>query len=485
MKKWGYILMALAIAVIGIESQSIKADAQEKYEKQVVQFVNTGDSTNMSVNDNNSNSQISSGAENDGWELVYFGDGYYQIKNSVTGFAITPENGKAEDGAQLIDNSAPTGAAQFWRLINLRSDNNSLDWIYKIVNLENENLVITIENNTAILKTYENKPEQHFLMNSYGAEGFAGRSSDMNGEYTASVYGGVKGQTVYVTTLEDLVKYAQGNTPYTIVIAANIGANDLTKVVVGENKTFVGSYNYHTLRNIHFRCGDKTVSGNCIFRNITFVHDSDKNENDDIQMYIGGGYKYWIDHCTWVGHEQLLDTDVDKHLYVGGKADFVSVTSCKFMNHKYGLILGWPGDADADLNDYSGFPHMTLADNYFSGVVTRAPGLMRYGYFHSYNNYVYDFDIGYTPYTGVNIYSENNYFEKGNHGGFVVNEMGRGLFTDVGSVLSSDISNLSIGQTSWRPNANYAYTAMNAENAKKWVTNYAGAQNSYLTYPNK
>jgi pectate lyase len=107
---------------------------------------------------------------------------------------------------------------------------------------------------------------------------------------------------------------------------------------------------------------------------------------------------------------------------------------------------------------------------------------MRYGYFHCYNNFVYNFNIGYTPYTNCNIFSENNYFDKGRDSGGVVNDMGRGNFTDSGSVLSSDVSRLSIGGCSWRPSSNYGYKARSAADAKAWATSHAGSQNSPLVY---
>ena len=60
---------------------------------------------------------------------------------------------------------------------------------------------------------------------------------------------------------------------------------------------------------------------------------------------------------------QITSSDVDKLLYVGLKADYVSVTGNVFMNHKYGLILGYP--AEDGLSIYSGYPHMTICNNYF------------------------------------------------------------------------------------------------------------------------
>ena len=59
---------------------------------------------------------------------------------------------------------------------------------------------------------------------------------------------------------------------------------------------------------------------------------------------------------------------------------------------------------------------------------------------------MYGFNLGYTPYTGCQIYSEKNYFDKGDYKGAVVDDKGVGGFTDVGSVLSpSSVSNLSTG----------------------------------------
>lgn len=115
---------------------------------------------------------------------------------------------------------------------------------------------------------------------------------------------------------------------------------------------------------------------------------------------------------------------------------------------------------------YSGYPRMTIANNYFYNNYTRAPGLMCYGYFHCYNNYVYGFNLGYTPYTNCTIYSEKNYFDKGSYGGRVVDDYGVGAFTDNGSVLTSSVSNLKTGGTSWRPSGNYGYATRSAADAR-------------------
>lgn len=99
-----------------------------------------------------------------------------------------------------------------------------------------------------------------------------------------------------------------------------------------------------------------------------------------------------------------------------------------------------------------------------------------------YNNYVTAFDLGYTPYTGCNIYSERNYFDAGNYKGCVVDDHGVGCFTDSQSVLSWDISNIKTSASSFRPIKNYSYATRDASSAKAWCQKYTGVQSSNIIY---
>lgn len=412
------------------------------------------------------------------WVLMNDGSGNYMIVNAKSGYVLAPADNNAASGAAIVATGKTGATAQYWKLNAVKTDCNGDGLSYRISNCANTNLSIIINKEQLVLGTYSGSSTHMFYVNSYGAEGFAGKCLNMSKNTKASVTGGLFGTTVYVSDFDSLSSYCAGSTPYTIVINGNISKTDLSKIFVGSNKTIIGSFTANTLNNIHFRCTSNT--GNVIFKNITFKHDADKNANDDIQMYISSGNNFWIDHCSFMGHSTLTSSDVDKHLYVGLNADFVSVTGCIFMNHKYGLILGYPQEDGA--GTYSGYPRMTICNNYFYNVLTRAPGLMRYGYYHSYNNYVYGFNLGYTPYTGANIYSENNYFAAGNYTGAVVDDKGVGGFTDVGSILSYDISNLKTGATSFRPSNNYSYNVRSAEDAKTWCSNYAGVTNGSIHY---
>lgn len=459
----------------------IPIQIDDGFHQQRMQFVNVSGGDYLTAYSSASGAAIiaeSVSSTRNQWVLHSAGKDYYQIVNAASGCVLAPTGNTAVSGADLVATSSPNGSAQYWKLAAVQTDANSYGLHYTIINSANTGLAVTLSNGAFILSSYNNSTAQRFFFNAYGAEGFAGHcSSNTTGGEVASITGGVLGAVVFASNLSQLQSYASGSTPYTIVISGNISASTLTKVNVGQNKTFIGSYAANTLNNIHFRCISN--SGNIIFKNITFSHSSYINANDDIQVYISSGNKFWLDHCTFSGHSGTTSSDVDKFIYVGLYADHVSVTGCKFGIHKYGLILGYYGDDNASLK-YEGYPQMTIANCYFDGTVTRAPGLMRYGFFHCYNNFVYDFQLGYTVYTRSNVYSENNYFDRGSHSGSVVDNTFNGKFTDSGSVLSSSVPTYS--QTSWRPSKNYDYSFRSPAEARTWCQRYSGAQSSSIVY---
>jgi len=454
------------------------------YPQQQMQLQNCSDGNYVTGNNGSSVTTSNSNSANTRWIIDNAGNNSFRIVNTADGKCLAPANNSVSNGQAVTSASISSNdVSQCWSIEATKKDANGIPLNYKIVNRKDTSLALTLSGNNYVLNSFNGSAAQSFRLNSYGAEGFAGYSLDMSKREKASVTGGVLGQVVNVNSLSELQSYASGSTPYTIVINRDISANSLTKVSVGANKTFIGSYGAHTLNNIHFR--NISASGNNIYKNITFAHSVNINDNDDIQMYISDGNNFWLDHCSFTGHDMNRDggihgNDKDKFIYVGLKANFVSVTGCYFGGHKYGLILGYPQENGA--STYNGYPCMTICNNYFNGTQTRAPGLMRYGYFHCYNNFVYNFNIGYTPYTNCNIFSENNYFDKGSNKGGVVNAMDQGAFTDKGSVLSSDISNIRLAGCNWRPSSNYGYRTRNASDARSWAKSHAGSQNSALVY---
>ena len=105
--------------------------------------------------------------------------------------------------------------------------------------------------------------------------------------------------------------------------------------------------------------------------------------------------------------------DWDKFLNFKGNTDFITISECNVGLHEYGVLLGYSTDDEATYKQYNGHPCVAFAANYYHDTLTRAPGLMRYGYFHSLNNYVNKFSMGYTVHTACDIYAENCVYENG------------------------------------------------------------------------
>jgi len=287
--------------------------------------------------------------------------------------------------------------------------------------------------------------------------------------------GGTGGEVVYVYNEDQLSAQLSGSDRRIVVVAANISSNGKKQITLGANKSLIGSFAAHTLHNIYLRASSTTA--NMIFQNLTFSHDASINDNDDIQLYLHYGKGYWIDHCTFSGHSYNANgSDLDKLLYVGGeKADYITISQTKFMNHRYGLILGYPDDGKQA--NYDGYPRLSMFNNYFDNVYTRAPGLMRYGHYHVKNNYVNNFHLGFTIAQNARIYSEGNYFQGGNYNGNILDDKANGSFTDKGSYPT--VSGQSSPQTSFNPAGSYSgYRVETPEYARQFAISWAGSQNS-------
>ncbi|KAG4068064.1 hypothetical protein HA402_011397 [Bradysia odoriphaga] len=288
-----------------------------------------------------------------------------------------------------------------------------------------------------------------------------------------SVTGGWSGSVVEINTLAQLNTYIADSTARVLVINKNITATSLTKVTMGSNKSIIGAFGAGALINIHLRAS--STSSNIIFQNLIFQHSVSINANDDIQLYLNYGNKYWIDHCSFVGHTwSKSDSSLDKLLYIGEYADYATISNSFFGNHKYGVILGHP--ADDSNTAYNGYPHLTICFNRYENLEVRAPGLMRYGYFHVYNNYINNFNLGFTLAQNAKILSEYNYFGTGSSNNGMLDDKGTGTFTDTGSYPS--ITNQKSPKSTWTASSNYAYTLKSAADAKTHTSKYAGAQSS-------
>ena len=442
---------------------------------------------------------------------------FFKLVNAQSGRLLTPLNYNVSAGTSVIMHGSESAASQHWYVVPVKSDHLGNSLYYKIVNYSNTSLALTQGSSGMALANYTGADNQLWLLNSDGLQGFAGYcSNDNTGNIKAGNIGGLFGEVVEVSNFNDLKTYATSDEPYTIIVTKNISVNELNmngerymctagRIYVHSNKTIIGSYGANTLYNVQFCTKSNSgVGNNIIIKNFKSTHDAESNNNDSIQFYFGSGKNIWVDHVTFVGHSnygyapKTGKVDEDKFLACCYDADYCTVSDSSFGAHKYGLILGYPSDDENSKKNYDGFPHMSIIGNKFYQTETRGPGLMRWGYFHSLNNYVNTFSMAYTVHSGCDIYAENCYYE---NGGNVICDWNSityaGAYAESGSKFSNcgrtvqgqgTSNNPSYSKaSSFRPKNNYTYTSLSADAAKTYCNTYSGCQTSknnmkYLRY---
>ena len=435
---------------------------------------------------------------------------FFKLVNAQSGRLLTPRNYNVSAGTDVILYGSESAQSQHWYVVPVKQDHLGNDLYYKVVNYSDTSLALTQGASGMTLAKYTGADNQIWLLNADGLQGFAGYCFDDNtGNIKAGDIGGLFGEIVEVSTFADLKKYATSDTPYTIVVTANISVTALQKdssgrnycpdgrIYVHSNKTIIGSYTAHTMYNVQFCTSSNSGTGNnLILKNFELQHDAESNGNDSIVVYLGSGQNLWVDHCTFVGHSDYNTAstglpDWDKFLACCYDADYTTVSDCSFGLHEYGVILGYPADDENSYQTYNNYPRMSIISNRFEKTLTRGPGLMRYGYFHSLNNYVKTFSMAYTVHTASKIFAENCYYEDG---GNVICDWNTvtypGSYAEIGS-KSVNCKRTTIEgyaqNCTWRPTSNYNTISRTADAAKTYCENYSGCQNDrnhmiYLRY---
>ena len=519
----------IPIALSGMpENESMTASAASvDYAVELVRISTYDNSRNLNISGYSDKSPLdtwtTNGEQNENWRFDYVGTNsngsFFKIVNQGTGRLITPYGYEVSAGTSCVIYGSESDVTQHWYVNAVGKDSLGNDLYYKITNYSDPDLALTYDqsSNTISLAKYTGADNQKWLLNAGGLQGFAGYCKEMNGNVKASAIGGLLGKTVEVTTFDELKAACTSTEPLTILITKNISGKTGSSnyeistgydggnryycrdnyIYLQPNKTIIGSYGANTLYNVYFRTYSEQYGPgyNVIIRNIDCTHDTELN-TDNIWEFAYG-WNFWIDHCYLEGHDKIETSslgsdDWDKFLNFKGTADYVTISDCRFGYHEYGVLLGYPTDDEATYNEYNGKPCVTLANNYYKDTVTRAPALMRYGYFHSLNNYVYNFSMGYTVHTACKVYAEKCYYDGASTKGNVICDWNPitypGAYAEDGSIAvncgrtvqgqgTSSNPSYSVACT-WRPTSNYSYKSMTAEEAKDYCTTYSGSQTS-------
>ncbi|KAK6076135.1 pectate lyase [Seiridium cupressi] len=196
--------------------------------------------------------------------------------------------------------------------------------------------------------------------------------------------GGASGETVTVTTVDDLTTYAESDDPYTIIVSGALSG--AAKIRVGSDKTIYGESG-SSLEGVGLYV--KGVS-NVILRNLKIS--SVLAENGDA-IGIQAASNVWVDHC-----DLSSDLDHDKDYYDGlldvtHASEWVTISNTYLHDHWKASLVG---HSDSNADEDTGTLHVTYANNYFSNINSRQPSV-RFGTVHIINN-LWEGAIG----TGVN-----------------------------------------------------------------------------------
>ncbi len=183
--------------------------------------------------------------------------------------------------------------------------------------------------------------------------------------------GGAGGETVTVTTGEELNTYASDKKPRIIHVSGTLHVSGMD-THVGPNKTIVGLGSDATLKG-----GGLYLykSSNVIIRNLTIDGSTDDN------LGILYSSNVWIDHCTF---KNAKDGNMD----INRGSDNITVSWCRFLYdepqpHALASLIG-----SSDKETISaGKLRVTFHHNWFGHNVRERMPSVRWGTVHVFNNY--------------------------------------------------------------------------------------------------
>ena len=475
-----------------------------------VQAVNFGAyTTNRNLNSTGSsvNTQKSAGTTSENWRIDYVSAGVYQIVSIADGKYLTASGTTCTMANRASDTS------QNWRIESVQKDFEGYDLYYRITSVSTGAALTYYQgNNTVGLASYTGDGAQKWKLNLFGLEGFAANSL-AGGNEKAGTIGGVLGETVFVSTADELEKQLNSVGPQTIVITADIDMQKKSHTRIRDNKTIIGSYSKNTIYDSQFRTNDTygavddSPSDNIVFRNLNMIA---KNVSNRILINIWSSRQIWVDHCTFIsylnsdhtgnGYDEVgkfiwLNTPYKDYLDAkdnGRSPDYITISYNIFRNRFWTVAYGTQ-------NDETTRCRTSLMYNWWDECVRRCPQIGN-GTGHIYSNY-YSGDDTYVPNScnqiisgeGSNIVSENCRFQSV-AGREIIVQPDTSPYRDSGSYTAKSSTDTPTPlnykpktANNWNPQDNYGYTLLDAYNTKgtdtkDFCTKYAGAPSSqYIT----
>ena len=205
---------------------------------------------------------VTSGTAEEKWSLNFVAEGVYEIVSTASGNILTA-NGTGITLAKDTD-----GANQRWKIEGVQKDFDGYFLYYKITsNADTSKALTYTEGSGFSLKAYSGETYQKYKLNLDGCEGWAANAMTSAGEKACTI-GGLLGETVFVSTADDLEAQLKTTEPKTIVVTADIDMQKKSHTRIRDNKTLVGCYGSHTIYDSYF-CTNNEYGTEAMSRRIT------------------------------------------------------------------------------------------------------------------------------------------------------------------------------------------------------------------------
>jgi pectate lyase len=264
--------------------------------------------------------------------------------------------------------------------------------------------------------------------------------------------GGCGGETVNVSSYDDLANAVSGSDRRIVQISGTISGSGMMDV--GSNKTIIGTGSGASVSGFGFNISRQQ---NVIIQNMSFTQ-----ANDDSINVQSESTNIWIDHNTFSnGNDGLVD--------IKRGSSYITVSWNRFSNHHKTCLLGHSDDnGDQDVGKLK----VTYHHNYFDGSNTRHPRA-RFGHVHVFNNYYRSCSYGVASTCDAMVLVEANYFEDTKSP--TLTQYGS---SPSGNVAERDNAYVNSGSPETRgsvPGVPYSYSPDNASDIPSIVSNGAGA----------
>lgn len=200
-------------------------------------------------------------------------------------------------------------------------------------------------------------------------DGFA----SVSGKGLETTTGGEGGTVIVAETLSYLLRYANSNKPYIIIVKGQLESTNWRQINVGSNTTIVGDGVDATLKNIGLVMVDEEniIIRNLIIRDSYVEGDWEGKTNDYDGIRADNTHHLWVDHChlTHLG-DGLID--------LRKVSDYITISNTKLSNHNKAFGVGWTEETDF---------RITIHHCWTDDTNQRNPSFDM-GMGHLYNNYL-------------------------------------------------------------------------------------------------